>query len=290
MAQTNQHTKSSTNYTILVTFSWGDSSVARYCRGSESVTVNSETFSPVPQLTARFNSSLEGGAAEESIEVGIPSDRAPIDTAVLPYKHAAIKVKVEEFTRGQDSSRRVLFFGRVGKISTSAAYKGKTLAKVRVDGIKARLAQAKLGIQALTTCVHTFGDSLCGFDIESAKLTFIPTAVSVGGVPNRIQGTISGSPNMENSRWARGFLRYDKVSITIRKIEDTGSNPDPTVTIDLREIPPPSWLGKTVEIYPGCNKSIEACRDSFRDRESQFLGCGIAMLPYNPAYSDAPNA
>lgn len=290
MPQTQQHTEAAANYTVLVTFTWGSTDIARYTRWSENLTVGGEVFTAVPQLSAKLKKPMEGGTSAEEIEVTMPINLAPLISAIEPYKHPEIKVKVEEFSPGGgDSTVRSLFFGRVGKIKVAPSG-AAALARIQVKGIKARLAETRIGMQALSTCIHTFGDDLCGFNLAGAKDVIIPTVLSVGGVPNRMQGVIIGSPNMANDRWARGFLRFDTVNITIRKIEDEGTNPNPVVTIDLREVPPPSWIGKSVDIFPGCNKTIEACRDPFRDRESEFLGPGIAMLPYNPGFSDAPNA
>lgn len=289
MPQTAQHIAPAAPYTVLVEFIWGTSSIARYCRWTENLVVGGNTYSAVPQLTARPKKAMEGGTDPEEVEISLPINYAPLNTATLPYKHPEIRVRIYEFSPGNASSARVLFFGRVGKISVSPGG-AVAMARIQVRGIKARLAEARIGMQALTTCLHTFGDDLCGFDLAAARLTFTPSVLNVSGIPNRLRGTISGSPNMSNARWARGFLRFNNNSITIRRIESEGTNPNPTVTLDLREVPPPSWIGKPVDMFPGCNKTIEACRSAFRNREESFLGCGIAMLPYNPGFSDAPDA
>jgi len=211
-----------------------------------------------------------------------------VSTAILPQKHARIKVKVEEISPGE-TTPRTLFFGDVGKITVSPTG-AAALARIQVLGIKARLKLATIGMQALTTCLHTFGQGDCGFSLAANKEVFTPSGFSIGGAPNRIRGTITGSPNMANDRWARGYLRYDGVSIGIRAIISEGTNPNPTVDIDLREVPPPSWNAMPVDIFPGCPKTIEACRDAFRNREEDFLAPGAVMLPYNPSFSDAPNS
>jgi len=288
MTEQIQHTDSAAPFTILVTFEWGNSHVARYCRWTEDITIGADTFTAVPQLSARLQKSMEGGTAPEEVEITLPIIWPPLVTIVQPYKHAAVKVTIEEFSPGTDASRRILFYGKAGTVKVSP--KGSSsIARMQVLGIKSRLEVIRLGIQANSACIHTFGDSLCGFNIEAAKLVFVPTVFSVSAEPNKVSGTISGSPDMDNSRWARGFLRFDGVSITIRSVAAEGTNPNPTVTLNLREPPPVSWQGQSVELYPGCNKTIQACRDPFRDRESQFLGTGIAMLGYDPTRSDSPS-
>lgn len=289
MPQNIQHTSSYAPYTVLVTFTWGDSNVARYCKWTQDLVAGSETFIAEPRIAAKLKKPMEGGTSAEEAEITLPLTRAPMDTAALPYKHATIKVKIEEFSPGSPSSRRSLFFGRVGKIKISSSGSGG-VAKIQVKGVKARLAETTIGLQALTSCANTFGVGKCKFDLAAAKQVFVPTQFFHSTIPNRIQGTITGSPNMDNERWARGYLKFDGVSITIRKIEDEGTNPNPTVTISLREIPPPSWLGQSVDIFPGCKKTPAACKDPFRNQARQFMGLGISMLAYNPGFSDAPDA
>lgn len=286
MPQTIQHTAPASNYAVLVTFTWGTNSVARYVRWTDNVTIDTESFLAVPTLSAKPKKAMEGGTSAEEVEITMPIDLAPMVTAVMPYKHPEIKVKIEEFAPGTGTSRRTLFFGRVGKIKVSPSG-AATLARVQVKGIKARLAEARIGMQALSTCLHTFGDNLCGFDLEANKEIFTPTVFNVGA-PNRIQGNVAGGTiDATNSRWARGFLKWDNTPITIRAVV---SYSHPALVLDLREIPPTSWNGQPVEMFPGCDKTIDSCRDSFRDRESSFLAPGIAMLPYNPGFSDAPDA
>lgn len=289
MAQQTQHISSASPYCILVTFTWGNTNVARYCRWTEDLSIGGDLFSSLPTLSAKLKKPMEGGTSPEEVDISMPISLPPMTTAALPYKHAPIKVKVEEYSPGSPSSKRSLFYGTVGKIRISPAASGG-LARIQVKGIKARLAEVNIGVQALTTCINTFGRGQCKFDLAANKEVFIPTQTFYDTVPNRIQGTITGSPNMDNERWARGYLSYDGVTISIRKIEDEGTNPNPTVTISLREIPPPSWLGESVDIFPGCRKTIEACTDPFRNQEQRFLGLGVAMLPYNPGFSDAPDA
>lgn len=285
MTQTIQHTNAAAPYTVLVTISWG-SNTARYTRWDEDIDILGEVFTAVPSLSARQTGQSEGGTKPDEVDLTLPVDIAPLTTALLPYKHARVKVKIEEFSPGTNASRRTLFYGTIESIRASASSK---LATAKIKGIKAQLAQAKLGVPSLTKCVHTYGRGDCNADIESQKLTAtVTTASGVDGSPNRCLLTLSGSPDVANSKFAFGYLEYDGLQLTIRQIADEGTNPDPEVKVDVRDAVPTYWAGKSITVYPGCNKSIEACRDAFRDQESQFLGLGYKMLTYNPGLSDAP--
>lgn len=277
-----QHTASAAPYTILVTFTWGDSSVARYCRWDDDLTVGGSVHTSVPNLSARLSGHMDGGTAPEQCEVQMPSTLPPMTTALLPSKHPEIRVKIEEFSPGTSDSARVLFYGKVYSIRRPRS----GMCRVSLRGLKARLAEARVGGQALTTCIHTYGDADCGKDVDALTLNLTVTSVNTGGVQNRIQGTLTGSPDMDNEIWARGYVRKDKNPITIRSVVSEGSNPNPTVTLDLRQQAPASWVGQVVSLIPGCSKTIEACRA--RGREISFMGLGYKMLPYNPGFYDAP--
>lgn len=285
MTQETQHINSASPFCILVTFSWGSSSVARYCRWTEDITIGSDTFTSVPSLSAKLRKPMEGGTSPAECKISLPESLRPADTASLPYKHPEISVLVEEFSPGDNTSREVLFFGQAERLQS-----GSGMVRFVCKDDRAKLARAKVGIPALSTCIHTFGEGDCLFDKAAAKVVFVPTAFFHGSSPNKIQGTIQGSPNMENSRWARGYLEFDKMQIGIRAVTSQGVNPNPTVTLELKDIPPPSWQLQQVDMFPGCPKTLTGCKDSFRNQESQYLALGTSMLDYNPGFSDDPNA
>lgn len=285
MTQNAQHTEAATPYTILVTFEWGDAHIARYTRWNKDISADG-TFLSLPSLDARFETALQAGTKDAEVRITMPVGSEPANTLTRPFKHARVKVKIEEIVPGDATSRRVLFYGFVKKAKATSSRTGR-MARLTVCGLKARLPVMRIGMQALSTCVHVFGDELCGFDLAANTLTGTVTELNRDNVPNRIRVSFGGSPTLTNDRFARGFVEFDGLRLGIRQlVSPLGA----AASFDLRHIPPPEWNGATVKVAPGCLKIIEACRDPFRNRESQFLAPGIAMPSYNPAFSDNPNA
>lgn len=95
--------------------------------------------------------------------------------------------------------------------------------------------------------------------------------------------TIDSNPGIEiNKTFRFGYLKKGSVQIGIQKWDsDT-----PTVFV-LRQQPPTSWLNTFVTAVPGCDKTIEACREDW-DNEANFGGIGYAIPAYNPSFEDAP--
>lgn len=282
MSQTAQHSAAATPYALLVTFEWGEANIARYTTWSLDINA-SGTFFATPSMSAKFTTALQAGTKDAEVEIVMPATLSPASTLARPFRHAKVKVKIEEIVPGDASSRRVIFWGSVKKAKASSARTGRQ-AKLTVCGLKSRLAIARVGMQALSTCVNTFGDDICGFDLAANTLTGSITELNRDGVPNRIRVSFGGSPTLNNQRFGRGYIEFDGLRLGIRQlINPSGS----AASFDLRHFPPPEWDGATVKVVPGCSKLIQACR--FWNRESQFLAPGIAMPNYNPAFSDSPS-
>lgn len=263
---------------LLVSFHWGVSNVARYNRGTTNLLIGGETYYAEPTLTFRFDNPLSGGTDDSPMSLQMMMTKPPFTTLCLPYTHAAVKVLVEFFSPS-DGEKYEVFSGRIGRIKVKpGGVQG--LASAKVVGTKARL-NATLGIPALSSCVHKFGDenqSRCGVPLDAKRVNGTITAVSYNGIMNAI--SVSGLPagDYSNTRWNRGYIEYDGLRITIRRSYGTG------VYYELKMQPPPYWLGKLVTLTPGCDKTLATCR--YWQNESQFLAPGFAMPNRNPVFEE----
>jgi hypothetical protein len=262
-------------YTILATFRWGASSVVRYCRWTSDVVSNGQTFTHEPTLKCFVNGFNRGGTEDNPCEIEMRMSRAPFSTLVLPFAHSKVECDIEELVPGTDSTRKFLYRGKLSKIIAKPSG-AKQLARAKVVGIKSVL-KGTLGVQALSTCVAPFGSEWCGFDADAVKETVTISEINTDGVPNRIKITTAASLNP--LMWTRGWFEVDGLRIVIRRCwNDAGKR------FDLREIPPPSWATASAVLWPGCTKTIEACR--FHDREESFSGYGYGMPNRNPLYQE----
>lgn len=278
MTQTSLEIYPGSVYSPLVTFTWGVSNVARYCRWTEDLTIGEDTFLHEPSIKI-FSDKPQGGGTEDSpFEIEMRLNRSPADTLSSVYAHAKVHCVIEEVAPDDPSTRQLIYKGIVTRVNVKPGGRG-ALARLKIAGPKRRL-QAAAGIQALSTCPWILGQSPCGYDMSANKLTGTIQEIGTDGKANRILVNITSPTNMENRRWNRGYVRVDGLDITIRK-----SFNDNQWRFDLREIPPPDWENAQCELFPGCDGQIATCR--LHGQEATFGGIGINMPDYNPLFTPA---
>lgn len=276
MTQTNLEILPASPYSTLVTLTWGDGHIARYCRWTSDITINGDVFIHEPSLKVFYDTPFGGGTSDSPVDVQIRTSKPPFNTLSLPFKHAKVDVLIEEVVPGDDTTRQALFGGRVGKVRVNPDG-NRNLTRARILGVKARL-KASCGMQALPQCVWIFGKKPCEFSLLGNTVAGTISELNTGGVPNRLKVTIPSPADMQNDRWARGFFLVDGLYITIRK-----SYNDSQWRFELREIPPPDWLNAAVVLYPGCKKTLAVC--TLHGQVNRFMGVGIAMPDRNPEFS-----
>lgn len=275
MAQTNIDTKPALLVAYLVTFTWGTSHVTRYCKYDSDITVGGETFTADPKMTIDMTGSQNGGVNDVPWKVQGNIRNSPFSSLCYPWPHAKVKVKIEEIIPGDDTSRKIIYYGKVKK----AKAKSNGLAQLEVSGIKAAL-EIVVGRSVLTTCDYpALGLGRCGYDIEANTLTGIITDVGTGNNPNALTTDAFDPDSWNNNKWNRGYVEYDGLRIGIRQANGAG-------VLSLRDAVPPSWAGASAKIVPGCRKDIENCR--YHNMEDVFAGFGYKTPPYNPQFQDAP--
>jgi len=265
---------------LLVTFTWGATpTVARYVRGTSSIMVDGQLFKALPSMKAEF-AAQQGGTEDVPIFLTMDMRKAPMDKLCLPYVHSKVRVVIERISPGTDASRFELFSGRISRITVKPGG-NQGVCKAKIVGVKARL-NATLGVPATTTCIHQFGDenqSMCGLSLAARTLTGDITALYDSGKPNRVTVSIAGSPDLDNVLFNRGYIEYDDLRIMIRASLGGG-------LFELKYVPPPYWMGKTVKVVEGCDKKLTTCRHPTRNNEVRLLAFGRAMTGRNPLFEE----
>lgn len=281
MTQSILHTEPQAKHAFLLTLVSG-STTYRFCRWDDDLTVGANTFTSMPSLT--YDLEAQGGSVEdEKATITFDSQVAPMPALLSPYVHALVTATLQEVVPGTDSTIRNIFKGTFGSI-TQNPEGNENIVKVEINGLKKRLEDAKVGLPALSTCLNVLGDSRCQKDISGDILT--GTVVSVRTQwDNQVTLTLSGSPNMTNARWRRGYVSVNGANSVIRQVIDAGTNPAPTVSLFLRDFPPDSWVGQSIELTPGCDGNLSTCR-SVWDNEVHYMGIGFAMPSRNPVFSE----
>ncbi len=279
MTQTILHTESQAKHAMLLTLLSG-SMTYRYCRWDGDLTVSGNLFTAMPSLT--YDIEAQGGDTEEAkAQITMDAEADPVPALLTPYIHAPVTALIQEVSPGDDTSLRNVYKGTFGTITENPGG-NETIAQIDVLGIKRRLNEAVIGLPALTTCINSLGDIRCQVDLTSDILT--GTVQSVRRLyDNHIEVSLTGSPDMQNARWRRGYVDVDGGRSIIRQVLSAGTNPSPVVELLLREFPSDLWVGQSIALTPGCDGNLSTCRTVW-DNESQFMGFGFAMPTRNPVF------
>jgi hypothetical protein len=239
------------------------------------------------------NDTLAGFQSVPSMEVGVPSNVGtlapgacrillPIDAftsnASNSLPHSPIWVEVDEVTSVPYSAlaptRLALFRGRVKETVRNHEGKRNVVAFFAVN-IKERLA-VPLGISANDACWWSVFDRGCA--LVRATYEIATQIDSADGMAVVI--TTAGVTSKTGFYWKRGYIEKDGLRVTIKDWSDAA----PTEFQMVRRVPT-SWIGGTGDliIVPGCDQSIETCRDRFNN-EPRFMGVGIAIPAYQPNF------
>lgn len=168
----------------------------------------------------------------------------------------------------------LLYLGPIAKIVVNP--RGE-VGFIELEGLTAKqLLDIPTQLPLEEECTNIFGDDLCGYDIDSDTVT--ATVTSIDNTVVQISGLPAVDPGLD--KWYhRGRMVLQETKIHIKDWDPV----DPS-TFYLLNPPPAAWLGETVSIVPGCNRTELAC--TIRNRISQFNGAGIKMPLYNPEYED----
>jgi hypothetical protein len=257
---------------------WGTSNIVRYCRADEAQTVNGSVYNAVPELDFEW-SKQDGGTKPRPVHIVVPLDLEPFDDMLTQtFPETEITVLEADFT-DLAAVPRTAFVGHVAK--TRARYRGKSkLMRVECIGRKHFIQDVSLGIKATDRCPWFFGDHVCGATVGS-------TTAEVSAITGtRIEFTTLANDDAGwgNGRYSRGYVSYDGLNILIRS-HKVGQK-----KFILGKAPPQitgyTWVGKTVTIYEGCDKSVSACE--YHGRQERFGGLGRKMPKYNPIIESRP--
>lgn len=259
--------KSGVQVCSFVEFTWGAAGVARYARWGSDLVYNTFTFTSCPNLSVDLGEQ-HGGVEDSPAKVSMPAVLEPA-VRCLGQRVGPITCKIYKGDPNDlAGTARMVFKGKVA-LSESNPISRAGICVLTVNGLKAAL-QAALGIIVDEKCPWTFGDEICGYDLEAQMRTGLITGIY--GPTVSVQQAV-GFTDAVDGWWRAGSITYDGYSITIKDWIP------PDVFILVRT-PPKEWAGVIAQFRPGCIKLIPACRE--RDREESFGGMGGYMPNRNP--------
>jgi len=228
----------------------------RYARYESNVTHEGNVYTSLTTLSVELPT-VDGTAQATEATIDM-EEVAPISSMRSTFPPT--KVRIIELDPLLPDSAYTLYEGRVSQCSFN--YNGNPrLVRVTVAGPKRDL-QSTISLRIGRFCTHTFGESPCGYDREAEKETVTVTAVSGNSI------TVSGLALLDPAFWKHGGVRYRGFEVPIHFQESLSS-------LVLVRPAPTHWVGKSVDVLPGCDKTITTCR--LRDREQDFNGIGLNL-------------
>lgn len=285
---------------VLVTLSWGsadwpgyalgrdpEGGVVRYTDWSSPLTFSGDgrTFAPVDRLRVALGA-RGGGAEDQPFTVRLPGNHGvaaadgsltgggvePFRSA-LEYGEPRVECVVEEADPADatGATRRVL---ARGTLVSDAPLASSDMTEATFAGVKRRL-EKPLGLIADVSCGSVFGDARCGRVLADYTFTDRVTALSGWRIKAAVLAT---TPTVNGVTLPAGWARFGRAvrgGLVIHVDDHVGDE------VTLRHAPPPSWLDQYVGFVAGCNKSPDACENTF-DNLERFQGYGVAIPPENP--------
>lgn len=195
-------------------------------------------------------------------------------------RYPETRLEIVEVTKAEGGSTVYSRPFRGIVVNSKRNVKGKGHVALGALPIKARLGVAQ-GLQCMHHCINRLGDGRCGVALNTPPNRI--ASASVAAIDGTKVTITSGqvSTGLDDRFYQRGYMVREGLEILIQiwRNESNGDRHE----FFLARRPPSSWLGENVQIFVGCDKTIETCRAKFNNEEF-FNGIGYAMPAYHPVY------
>lgn len=260
---------------VTATIEYGDTTL-RFCDADEDFSVGGDTFTSDPLLRAE-NPERSGSLEEDDGTLFLSSEWQFLFDAALGRAFPTIKVSVVEYVLpdqvgGTQNAETIYHFrGRASVIELNPDGE-EGVAKLTLLNPKQR-TESPLDNLALERCRNDFGSGkVCQFGLSTADDPGTLTAISRNSV------TITGLPTRANRWYEDGYVEYQGLRIKIRYWTSGTS-------FVLTQVPPVQWeetLPLSVDVYPGCDRSVANCKTF--GQTPNFRGIGIDIPEFHPVF------
>lgn len=265
---------------LLVRFRHGDPSSPTYERFTDSPDPQQgpdfATYSPLPALNVP-SINYGGGFNEElvTLNMSLGASGSFSDYVSNGEPHSPVTVDIWESIEGVPASSGRTFLhltsGDLQVVSRNVEGNPDVIS-MQIANLKSQV-DVPLGVPMTPDCANTFTVGRC--QLSPAGLADSGTLTAKDSSDGMIV-TITGLGAQSGRYWHRGYVEVDGLRIGIRDWVDS----DPT-TFALVVEPPARWVGVAVTVFPGCDKSLDTCRNRWNNEE-HFNGLGIAIPAYHP--------
>ena len=178
-----------------------------------------------------------------------------------------------------DTRVLLVYRGRVSRIVRNHQGRHEEVL-FEVSNDKSRM-RSPLGFICGHHCVWNFTGTGCNLVGGLAPLILIGLVSAIGQRTMTVTGTTPATASPDRY-FQRGYALLNGLYIPI-----FDWNPAAPTQFIMNRQPPQAWIGQTVKIAPGCDKTIETCRLRWSN-EQHFGGIGYAIPAYNPLIDQPP--
>lgn len=145
------------------------------------------------------------------------------------------------------------------------------------------MLHSPLGIPMTPTCAWALGDKSCQVDTAAAEETVTVEVVSRKKmtITGADVAVVTGQPDY--TYWERGYVTFESLSVGIRTWDGAGDVYDFHLVHDV----PVGWVGETVTLTPGCDKTPATCASRWSNLEQ--IGCFGIAIPRHHLVTELPS-
>ncbi len=220
----------------------------RYTSGADSVTIDGNTYSPVPiNRSAIENTSA---ADKTSIKIEVARDNPVADLFRITPPSDVVLLYVYRYHR-TDNDKRTLWIGRV----MNCEWRG-SLATLSCEPVTVSMNRMGLRRMYQRSCPHKLYGAKCGltratYEVTGAVDSISGLVVSVSEADALADGYFTGG----GLEWVNGD------GVTERRLITDHTAAALTLSLAITDLA----VADTVTIYPGCAKTTAACLDKFNN-------------------------
>lgn len=246
---------------------WNDSNQYYVTSADEPITYNGQTYTPAMISRTRVTRPSDLTKSTLSINIDKLQDEVKSYLVSAPLDETWVRV-MKVFRNQTPKEAMVIFVGTVANVRI----KGRT-ATLPCDGLEKYIGHAVPRLRYQRKCPYGIYKEGCGVDKNSFKATAVLSAVSADGL-TLTSATFS---SQVDDWWTLGWLEFNgyRRMITGHTIND----------ITIRHYIPGLADTDSVDVYAGCDKLPETCRDKFSNLNGVLdTYFGFPYMPFdNPA-------
>jgi hypothetical protein len=241
-----------------------------------------QEYESEPRMTVKLPRN-DGTLGEEPCMIALPSTVQFAQDVTSGLRYPACEMRVIEVIKGEGAIATKVLRPFRGLMKLARRKVGGRASSVTISALplKARLADIALGMPCMQNCINRLGDGRCKVVMTSSPRRLTLTVASIDGPKITLSGTIP--TGLEERFYQRGYVIRQGFEFEIRDWHNE-SNGDRSEFFLFRR-PPDSWIGQSVVVFSGCDKTPGTCESRYSNI-SNFNGAGVKMPAYNPIYED----